>query len=825
MLCILSGLAGAVQAQQPDPRRDMGDQLREEQLEADEVPDEALEPAETASVPEGRAAREGELVDRVQVVGNRRVEAESVLQRVQTEAGQPLDLEQVSDDIQRVFDLGFFRDIRVDATVTAEDQLVVSFIVDEKPAIAEIRYQGNDELDDEEIGDVVDLERFAILDVARVQQNAEKIRELYAEEGYYLAEVDYEISAREDRPDLAVVTFEIVEYAKVEVKKITFLGNENIPDDELANIMATRQGSYFSFLTDFGTFQEDAFEADLQRLTAYYYDKGYVQVNVAQPSIRLSRDKRYLYLTIDIEEGDQFFAGSVDVRGELISEKDELLDLVELEEGAVFSYGTMRRDIERIRNLYRNAGYAYVNVNPLTRINPEDNSVDLSYDIEQGNQVYFGRIDIVGNAKTRDNVIRRELRIEEGELFSASKMEASRREIQRLGFFDEVDITTQRGARDDLINARVEVNETRTGTFQVGAGFSSAESFIANAQISQNNLLGRGQSLSFQAQLSSIRTLFNLKFTEPWLLGSQWRFSFDLYNFEYAFQDFTRQSTGGNLTFGYPISEAFNLDIPGDLVASATYKLEDVDISAGGRTDQDRDGTGSLFRGGLTSSLQGAVNYDSRDNRLFPTEGSYHSGKVEFADRGLTFSQNEFLKFDLETRWYMPMFWEFVLRLQAEMGYVTNVDPNGDVPLFERYFVGGPTTVRGFERYTLGPVREVAASTGDPGARLNEFRIGGNKRMIFTAEIEFPIFTAAGIKGVVFSDMGNAFDNDQSFVLTPDIFADEDDRYEDALRTSVGFGFRWLSPIAPLRFEWGIPLSRLTDEQPVVFDFSIGNAF
>ncbi|MFW5966882.1 MAG: outer membrane protein assembly factor BamA [Persicimonas sp.] len=801
----------------------------EDPLQEDEIPEEALEeplPEEEIELPEGRAPREGQTVDEVQVMGNRRVEDESILQRVRTQQGEPLDRALVSEDIQRLYDLDFFDDIKVDATITDEDdELVVTFVVEEKPAIAAISFEGNDKLSEDDIKEVVDLELFSILEVADVQANAEKIRELYAEEGYYLAEVDYEIDQYGEREDLAEVTYDITEYARVEVKDVTFLGNDNIPADELSNVMATREGSILSLVTDLGKFQEEAFEQDLQRLTAYYYDKGYVQVDIGTPSIRLSRDKRFLYITIDIEEGDRFSAGQVDVQGDLISDREELFELTDLREGDVFSYGTLQRDMQELQSLYKNAGYAYVNVNPLTRVNSEEKTVDLTYEIQKGEQVDYGRIEIVGNDRTQDEVIRRELEIEEGEQFSQSDMERSRQEVERLGYFESVEVTTQRAERDDLIDVRVEVNETRTGTFQVGAGFSSAESFIANAQISQNNLLGRGQSLSFEAQISRIRQLFNLRFNEPWLFGSRWNFAFDLYNFDYVFQDFTRQSTGGNLTFGYPISDALELDTPGDLNASATYKLEDVDVSPGGQAEVSEEGDSSLFRGGLTSSIEGGLDYDSRDNRLFPTSGQYHTGSAEFADRSLTLSQNEFLKLDLESRWYVPVFWEFVLRLQAEMGYVFNPGGGGDVPLFERYFVGGPTTVRGFDRYTLGPSREVADNADEPGSSLDVFRIGGNKQMILTAEVEFPVFTAAGIKGVVFADMGNAFDNDQAFVLTPDIFADDDQRYEDALRTSVGFGFRWLSPIAPLRFEWGIPMARLPGEDSIVFDFSIGNAF
>lgn len=803
-----------------DPQVGQGSRLGSEP--AEDMP-EMPEYREAEVVPDGVAAEPGDEVDIVQVVGNRRVEETSVLERIGTAPGEALDRAQVSEDIHAVYDLGYFRDVRVDATRRSSDgQVVVSFVVVEKPAIARVEYRGNDDLDDDELSEVVELERFSILDTSKVKESAEKIRAQYTEEGYYLAEVNYRIEEVEGREDLAVVIFEVREFAKVEVKKVTFLGNESVPDEELRQIMRTREGGLLSFLTDFGSFREEQFAEDLQRITAYYYDQGFVRVRVGVPSVRLSRDKREIYITISVDEGERYSVGSTDVTGDFIVDRAELMELVSLEPGDVFSYGTMRQDLQRLQALYRDAGYAYVTVNPLNRINAEDNSVDVAYDISKGEKVYFGRIEIAGNSKTRDKVIRRELVIQEGELFSDTKLQASKRRVQRLGYFEDVQITTQRGASGDVINARVEVTETRTDTFQIGAGFSSTESFIANAQVSLNNLAGRGQSLSLQAQLSAIRSLFNLQFSEPWLFDSRWQFSLNLYNFDYALPDFSRRSTGGDITFGYPVSRALKLDIPGELLVSATYKLEDVGITtnrSGGET------SGAFFRGGLTSSVRLGTFYDDRDNRLFPTDGHYHSARVEFADDTWTQSQTEYLKTDLETRWYFPLFWQFVLRLQGQLGYVTNIDPNKSVPLFERYFVGGPTTVRGFDRFGLGPSRSVALRSSDPITSLDDFEIGGNKQLLLTAEVEFPIFTAAGIKGVIFADAGNAFDDEQPLTLDLDLFVDGSEQYSDALRTAVGFGFRWRSPIAPLRFEWGIPLQRLPGEQGLVFDFSIGNSF
>lgn len=795
------------------------------------LPDQEVEAVgageRVVEVPVGSPATEGDTIDVLRVTGNRRVESESVLNQIALKAGHKLRAATISDAIKQAYRLGYFEDIRVDATRTADGQTVVTFIVEEKPAIARIEYTGNDGISLDDVKEVVNLKPNQVLNVADVKANAEKIRELYAEKGFYLAEVTYELRPDDTIPAASVVTFVIREFAKVRVKRITILGNERLSDQELKNIMATREGDFSSLLTSFGNFKEEAFEQDLQRLMAYYYDKGFVEVSVGRPIVRLSRDKRDIFITIKVVEGAQFDTGTVDLQGDFIVPKEDLEKLLKLEESKTFSYGTARTDAERIRDIYMNQGYAYVNVNPLMRPRASgEKIVDVTYDIQKGSKVYFGRIELVGNAKTRDNVIRRELLIEEGHLFTNESLEASRQNVMRLGFFEKVEITTQRGDRADVINARVEVAERPTGTFQVGAGLSSLESFILNMQISQNNFLGHGQSIAFNAQASAIRTFFNFQFSEPWLFNTKWQFSADAYNFDYLFQDFGRRSRGGNLSLGYPISDLLKFIPPKyQMVASLSYKLEHVKLTPGGRAQRSSQEVGNLFRGGLTSSLRVGLALDHRDNRLFPTAGGYHSVRAEIAEDGITRSQNEFAKYDAQTRWYFPLFWNFVLRLNAELGYVQSIDKHKPVPLFERYFVGGPTTVRGFERFSLGAVRDVALNPGDPSSVLDEFQIGGNKQLILTAEIEFPILTAVGIRGVLFADAGNAFDNGQPMTLNLDLFSDSDNQYRDVLRTSVGWGVRWFSPIGPLRFEWGVPLQRLRNEEPLVFEFSLGSPF
>ena len=787
----------------------------------------ALAPRQAYAQDEAFEQAPGDPVEQLDVVavkvqGNQRVESQSVLAQVRTRPGQKLSRKRLDQDVRRIWRMGYFEDIQVDAQVDA-GRVTLTFLVKEKPAIAEIRYEGNSALSVDDLKEVVDLARFQILDVSKIKANAEKLRELYVEKGHYLAEVDYVLEPDQTTPGQSHVIFKIREYAKVQVKKITFLGNVALKDEELRKIMSTQEGDWFSFLTSFGNFKEEAFEADMQRLTAYYYDKGYVQAQPGSPTVRLSRDKRFLYLTIKINEGKQFKVGKVNVQGDFIKPREELIKMTQLKEGEVFSFGTMRMDTERLRDLYQNAGYAYANVNPLSRPDPERRVVNVDYDIQKGKKVYFGRIEIVGNTKTRDKVIRRELVIEEGQLFSNEAVRLSQLRVQRLGFFEKVEVTTQRGERDDIINARVQIAERPTGTFQAGAGFSSAESILANLQVAQNNLFGRGQRLGLQLQWSGLRTLFNASFSEPYFLDTMWRFSASLYQFNFLYRDYEEKSTGGNITLGYPLLD--RLTSANDLSISATYKLEDVEILPGGSTGRDARQIGSLFRGGLTSSLQLAVIYDSRDNPFFPTRGQSHNARIEFADDKLTGSQAEFLKYDAEVNWFIPVFWQFVWRLQAQAGYVANIDPFKPVPLQERYLVGGPNTVRGFQRWSLGPSRAVASNTNDPGTSVTQFVIGGNKRLLLTTEVEFPILTAINLKGVLFADAGNAFGEGQGFTLVPDLLVDNELGYTNALRTAVGLGFRWFSPIGLLRFEWGFPLARLRSEDPRVFEFSIGNAF
>lgn len=771
----------------------------------------------------------GKKIERIQFQGNRKVEDDAIRVNLATKANQVLEAARLRSDIRSMWKMGFFKDIKVEGEVTATGGVILTFTLAEKASIRKVLVSGNDELDIEKINEVLDLKRDAIVDITKIKRNRDKIRDLYIEKGYYLASVDYDVrTANEAEVD---VWFLVKERSKVEIRDVSFIGNKSIPDGDLRNIIGTKKGGALAFLSDGGIYQEELFERDLLIITAHYYDRGHINVKLGTPQIRLSRDKRYMYLSIPIDEGPVFQIGEVKFKGKMDDKEQAFFKKLGIKAGETFNRSRVGIDIQRLTNFYKDKGYAYVNVTPLTSIDLEKRTVALTFEVQRGNKVYFERINIRGNNKTRDKVIRREMKISEGELYNQTALDVSQRRVNALGFFENVNVSTKRGSSDEFIEVNVEVSERPTGTFQIGAGFSSVENFIAQAQISQNNLFGRGQTLTLQAQVSGLRQLFLLRFAEPYLLDTRWTFAFDIYNQSRAFGTFARNATGGNLTWGYPLSWESRVFL--------TYKLEDVGVSTGGTgltsfggVTEVLEGTNvyNLFRGGITSSLRASISYDSRNNRLFATDGWNMNGFVEIADTFLG-SSNIFTRYGGFVRHYRTLWGPFVLKLNGELGFTTSRDPNG-VPITERYIIGGIFDIRGFRPRSLGPLLAVPGENPDDPLRLQP--LGGNMQIITNSEIEFPLFKRVGISGVVFFDAGNAYNLEPRYCNNSgvgnvsvkfDPCFDFPNSLIAGIRTSVGFGFRWFSPIGPLRFEWGIPLDRQEGEEPLVFEFTIGNFF
>lgn len=729
-------------------------------------------------------------ISKILVKGNRKIEEAAIRNQLKTRVGQILDMRTVREDVQRLFGMGFFYNVEVDQR-EEEGRLVVTYILTEKPIVAEIAFFGNDELDDDELNEAVAIKPYEILDITKIQGAIEKIQKLYEDKGFFLANVSYKLKdiSTEEGVKAKSLQFDIVENDKVQVKKITFIGNKSLKDGYLKGRIQTQEGGLFSFMSGSGAYKQDQFDQDMKILNFLYFNEGYVQVKIDRPEVYVTPDKKSIYITIRIEEGEQFDVGEVNFTGDLLFSEKELYDAIQLDEGGTFISEKLQRDIQSLTAKYGDLGYAFTNVIPRTRIRAEERLVDITFEFDKGNKVYFGKINVKGNSKTRDKVIRRELQILEGELYNETKKRESIANIRRLGFFEEVNFNTSTPENSpDILNVDIVVKERNTGTIQIGAGFSSFSGFIFNGQVNQTNFLGKGQNLGVSIDLSERDSLFNLSFTEPHYNDSDWSIGFDAFRSVRDFIDrFEETKTGGAIRLGHPLAPY--------LKGFIQYKLDETEA------ELDEGADANLFPvetiNGLTSSLKFTLSYDKRNDRFAPTKGIFSTAAIEYAGLG---GDLEYTKFTSTFRYFKRLFWEVVWRNNLSYGLIVS-NNDQDPPFNQLFLLGGANNLRGYDFFSIG--RKKADSNGE----LQPF--GGEQQIFLQTELEFPLIQEAGIKGVVFFDVGEA----------------EDEFEFDELRSDVGFGFRWFSPIGPLRFEWGFPIAKRDGEKAVNFQFAIGSPF
>ncbi len=774
-----------------------------------------------AQLLDGPVRDDADRIVEIRVEGNRRVEGPAVARALKQKVGDLFDATKTADDLRALWALKYFDDIQllVQRTFTGIAYVVR---VTEKPAVRSISLSGNDELSKDDFKDVIDIKAFTILDLAAVKRNEKKIQEKYVEKGFFLAEVKGELKPLGTDGTEVELVFVINEHAKVMVKEIVFLGAEKVSPDEIKSVLSTQEGGYLSFLTSQGTYREEMFQRDLQIIQMAYFDRGFINIRVDKPVVSLSADKRFISITIRVEEGETYRVGKLDFSGDLLVGKDVLRLRMSSKETETFNRSLLARDIQAITDIYYDSGYAYANITPVTAVNAEEKTIDLTFDVQKGPQVYIERIDIVGNTKTRDKVIRRQLRVFEGELFSGTGMRRSKEKVTALGFFETVEVTHKPGSDGEHVVVQVEIKEKSTGTFQVGLGFSNVESFIFTAQVQQQNFLGWGQSVSASAQLSGLRSFFQLSYFDPYFFDTNYIFSIDAYRTQLDYFGFIRDAWGGTASLGYYL-------VQDEMSMSVGYTYENVRVEPG--TGANAISLAGQFRSGQTSAMRLSWTWDKRNNRLFPSQGFLSFASVEtapfFLNTAKADQQYNFNRYTAYQRVYFPLPFGAVFKMNLQFGYVQEHYPNDtsrQLPSSELYFLGGINTIRGYPLRQVAPSQLVGAAT-QPDAAITSLRVGGNKQVIFNAELEIPILEKVGIRGVLFYDAGNAFDRRANFfeVLPDDPLANLN--LPLGLLHSVGFGVRWFSPIGPLRFEWGIPLTRRPGDQAIQFEFTIGNSF
>ncbi|MBW2242668.1 MAG: outer membrane protein assembly factor BamA [Deltaproteobacteria bacterium] len=846
-------------------------------------------------LPLGDIQEVGDPIAEVRIEGNKRIEAGAIRARITTRAGDPYDARRISEDVREIHGLGFFRNVRV-LSDEGVDGRVITFEVEENPVIRQVSITGNDSVDGEKIRDNLTLTTGSTLDIPLLFENRERIEALYRAEGYYLAQVRYEIE--ETGPDAVAVNFEVSENDKLTLTKISFDGNEEFTDDELNLRLKTKSWRWYSYVTKYldrsGTYSEPVFMQDLQTLQSKYLDAGYIQVEISDPEVTPVEDG--LEVVVEIKEGRRFNTGTVDVAGDDSVDIDALRDRLSLKVGEPFSRSFLNSDLKSLEDFYTNRGFYQAEVAPLTRVNETDEVVDVTFEVVKGPLYFIREIDITGNTTTVDTVIRREVPTVEGELYSVRRMRLANRRIRGLGYFEDISLDAKLTDFEDQLDLEVRVIERPTGSLSFGAGFSSLDKFVVSGSVSQSNLLGRGYGLALSADIGGTSTRFFLSFTDPYFMGSTFGFAASLSRTDLEFTDFEQEQTGIDFTLSHFLDEAHTTR------GSVRYSYSARDITERGGFNA----AGVIFRellGGTEStSLVGlTLQRDTRNDRISPTSGSAWGVSADIAGLG---GFAKYIRLEGRSTWFrktpdwMPSWFPFrdesawVLGIRggwvvpfneigdftfdtadfdtasdSEVQALQNIDTDVKLPLTERYFLGGIGTfqLRGYKARSVGPRRAVlkrgglfgtgdaftpvgrsiiptatgldsvctdfdnsfVSEQGDGDEKCNSIFdtdiddfddldetdvIGGNKFLSATIEYRFPISESLGLVGILFLDMGNAFDDTQSFIDLAD------------WRFGTGFGVQWFSPFGPLQAFVGFPINKLEVEDGQVFEFSVGGA-
>lgn len=727
-------------------------------------------------VKEELKAAKDKVIKAVFVLGNKTVASSVILAKVKSRAGEGYSKTVVDEDIKRIYGLGYFSDVRADIK-EYEDGIEASFVVVEKPPIGQIVFMGNKTIRNDRLKRELKVKQDEILDEKLLKEGIKNIRELYYKKGFTYAIIDYSIKL-DSVTGKAVVTLTVDEGRRVKIKGISFEGNKVFRSDRLLKLMATKKAWWF-FRS--GIFNEDAFEGDLDKIKVFYESQGYLDIRL-EPELTYDGDGKFLWIKIKVDEGKKYLVDSISISGNLVIGEAKIRKTLKMTQGKAFSQEQLRNEADSIQGLYFEKGYIYASVIPETSLNSVTGGIDVTYEIVENKLTYVERIEIKGNVRTKDNVIRREIRLHPGDVFDGKKLRRSKERLYNLGYFEDISFDTEKAAAPDRANLIVDVKETKTGEFSFGGGFSTVDKLVGFVQVTQRNFdimnfptfTGGGQQLVLRAELGTVRRDYELSFTEPWVFGYPYLFGFDLYQntrlrntgIGYGYNERRR---GGDMRLGKEFNDFNRADL--------TYRLEEVSIS-----DMD-DGVTSDLRKELgtnnISSMTLGWTRDTTDSAYSPTNGYRLFGSVEGAG-GPFQGDKDFVKWYGFSVLYIPPVEKHVIELNLRAGAVGAYGDSDGVPIYERFFAGGADSVRGFKERSIGPRDE---ATNDP--------LGGDALLIGSAEYTFPVFDF--LKGAVFFDAGNVWEKEGDFG-------------QGGYKYSTGTGVRIKTPVGPVKLDYGYPL-------------------
>lgn len=715
-------------------------------------------------------------IAKINVQGNQKIESVVILQVLKGRPGGLFSESQLSEDIKAIYKLGYFEDVVVDVMDTPEGK-ILNYQIKERGLITAISIKGNKALDTSDIESSLTFKTKQTLNREKLASSIDKIKNLYDSKGYYNAEITSNVDKVGEK-DLRVI-FTIKEHEKLYVQRISFAGNSTFRDKEIKKIIKTAEKDFFYWFTDAGVLKKDQLRQDMAKINVFYLNNGFIHATVGEPEV--SFDKKGIYIKISIVEGKRFKVGKINITGDTLKvSKEQLLKGLTITKKEFFDRGAIMKDIEYLTAACNDEGYAYVDISPQTQTDEKGQKVDVTFDIFKGSVVHFNRITVTGNHKTRDKVIRQLLAIKEGDIYNSSNLKLSYKKLERTRFFEEIDFQAEKGPNETLTNINIRVKEKSTGMFSVGAGYSALAGAMVMASISQQNLLGRGQSLSLRASLGQNASFYNISFVDPFIFDTLFWSRTELYNNYQIYDTYTLGTKGFGQTLGYPIWEKVYAYL------GYSYYISDVYDVLSSASSTIKSQAGKL----ITSSLSPTLTRDTTDDNFSPTKGSMNSLYMTYAGLG---GDTGYMKYGAYTSWYFPLPADMVFDIKSRIGYVQRQEGK-ILPVYEKYWIGGIQSVRGL-RY-VGP-RDPAS--GD--------LIGGNTSLYFNVDLVFPLIKNAGIKGVVFFDTGNAWEYGYDL---------------GDMRKTAGVGIRWYSPVGPLRLEWGYVLDRKGGEDPYRFEFTMG---
>jgi outer membrane protein insertion porin family len=712
----------------------------------------------------------------VVIKGTNRISTEAIRFRIKTAKGDIIHKNAIKKDIEEIYAMGYFE--KCDASF--EEDTVV-FSVNEYPVIMSIELKGNVEIKEKELMDAIGMKKFDILNTRQLKTAVERIKSQYRQRGFYNAEVSTSTTPTEGG---VVLTFTIVEHKQLYIKGVRFDGNVNISSRKLRGAMETKTRWPLGIFGHEGAYEDTLLDTDLLRLEQFYADNGYIQAKVGRPRVEIKEDDG-IYLTIPVEEGPLFTIGGIDVVGDLIEPKEKLLEKTALSPGNPMSRSAVQQAVENLRAIYMDKGYAFAKIRPETE-EVSKNSLKVVFRIEQGKPVTVENIQIRGNTKTRDKVIRRELVIEEAKTYSSSAVKESKDNLSRLGYFNSVNIDTVPKS-DSSMDLLVDVQETSTGAFSFGFAYSSSDGPMGTLGVSENNLFGLGYKVKANIEQGPKRKNYSIDAEDPWFLDYNLSLGGRVYSLEREYLYYTKKSYGGNIRLSYPIFERVRHSII--YAIENVEHLEDIDSSYLSSLTEDE------IEGGITSSIINTLSRDTTNDYFRPTRGSQLSASFEYAGLG---GDYHFMRTTTSAAKFFPI-WADKLALMLKLRWGTVNPVQGDkVPEYERFDLGGLNTIRGFKWGEVGP----QDSYGN--------FIGGRRMFIMNIELTFPIGPIPGLYGVLFHDEGNSYD--KRIDLTN-------------LKKSYGAGIRWVTPMGPLRLEYAKVINPKEWEESSRWEFSLGGFF